>query len=162
MRDIKTRFNQKKLAKNVFNDLCEVIGENGTKYTANKKNLAVTCLMRGEHTLVALDIAVNANDMTVLAISPLLFTVSKERRDVFAVAVSSLNAYLPDGHFDFDYQTGELNFRMILSFANSLIDKQALRYLASTMLKTVDGNNDKLQSVANGNSSVEEIAALLR
>ena len=162
MRDIKTRFNQKKLAKTVFKNLCEVIGENGTKYTANKKSLSLTCLMRGEHTLVALDTTVNANDMTVLVLSPLLFTVSKERRDVFAVAVSCVNAYLPDGHFDFDYQTGEVNFRMILSFANSLIDKQALRYLASTMLKTVDGNNDKLQSVANGNSSVEEIAALLR
>jgi len=162
MRDMKTRSNQKKLAKTVFKNLCEVIGENGTKYTANKKSLSVTCLMRGEHTLVALDVAANATDTILLALSPLLFTVPKERRDVFAVAVSFLNAYLPDGHFDFDYQTGEVNFRMILSFANSIIDKQALRYLASTMLKTVDGNNDKLQSVANGDTSVEEVAALLR
>ncbi len=159
---MKIPFKQKKLSATVYKNLCKVLDEDGVKYTKNKKKLSLNCIMRGKNTPVGLNAIVDANPMILLAMSPLVFVVPKERRDVVAVAVSDVNAYLSDGHFDFNYQTGEIVFRIVLCFANSIISKQTLRYITSTVLKTVDSYNDKLMAIATNDSGIEDALKLLR
>lgn len=159
---MKTNLKQKKLAKSVFKTFCEVLDEKSVKYTKKKDRLAVNCILHGNDIPVAIDAVVDENDMIVLALSPLYFTVPKERREVIAVAVSEINAYLLDGHFDFDYFTGSINFRIFLSFANSIIDKQAFEYMIDTIFAVVDDYNDKLLFISKGDMGIEDALKCLR
>ena len=159
---MKTNLKQKKLAKSVFKTFCEVLDEKNVNYTKKKDRLAVNCILHGNDIPVAIDAVVDENDMIVLALSPLYFTVPKERREVIAVAVSEINAYLLDGHFDFDYQTGSINFRIFLSFANSIIDKQAFEYMIDTIFAVVDDYNDKLLFISKGDMGIEDALKCLR
>ena len=159
---MKINLKQKKLAKNVFKAFCELLDEKGVKYTKNKDQLAVNCILQGDDLPVAVNAVVNEREMIVLALSQLPFTVPKERRDVIAVAVSEINAYLLDGHFDFDYHTGNINFRIFLSFANSIIDKQAFEYLIATIFDVVDEYNDKLLFISKSETGIEDALKCLR
>lgn len=118
--------------------------------------------MQGDDLLVAVNAVVNEREMIVLALSPLPFTVPTERRDVIAATVSEINAYLLDGHFDFDYHTGNINFRIFLSFANSIIDKQAFEYLIATIFDAVDEYNDKLLFISKSETGIDDALKCLR
>lgn len=159
---MKTNLKQKKLAKNVFKTFCELLDEKGVKYTKNKDRLAVNYVLQDDDLLVAVNAVVNEREMIVLALSPLPFTVPTERRDVIAATVSEINAYLLDGHFDFDYHTGNISFRIFLSFANSIIDKQAFEYLIATIFDAVDEYNDKLLFISKSETSIEDALKCLR
>ncbi len=157
---MKTNLKQKKLAKNVFKTFCELLDEKGVKYTKNKDRLAVNCVLQGDDLLVAVNAVVNEREMIVLALSPLPFTVPTERRDVIAATVSEINAYLLDGHFD--YHTGNISFRIFLSFANSIIDKQAFEYLIATIFDAVDEYNDKLLFISKSETGIDDALKCLR
>ncbi len=159
---MKTNLKQKKLAKSVFKTFCEVLDEKSVKYTKKKDSLAVNCILQSDDIPVVIDAVVDENDMIVLALSPIYLTIPKERREVVAVAVSEINAYLLDGHFDFDYHTGNINFRIFLSFANSIIDKQAFEYMIDTIFNVVDDYNDKLLFISKCDMSIEDALKYLR
>ena len=159
---MKTNLKQKKLAKNVFKTFCELLDEKGVKYTKTKDRLAVNCVLQGDDLLVTVNAVVNEREMIVLALSPLLFTVPIERRDVIAATVSEINAYLLDGHFDFDYHTGNISFRIFMSFANSIIDKQAFEYLISAIFDAVDEYNDKLLFISKSETGIDDALKCLR
>lgn len=153
---MKINLKQKKLAKNVFKTFCELLDEKDVKYTKNKDRLTVNCILQGDDLPVVVNAVVNEREMIVLALSSLPFTVPTERRDVIAAIVSEINAYLLDGHFDFDYHTGNINFRIFLSFANSIIDKQAFEYLISAIFDAVDEYNDKLLFISKSETGIED------
>ena len=118
--------------------------------------------MQGDDLLVAVNAVVNEREMIVLALSPLPFTVPIERRDVIAATVSEINAYLLDGHFDFDYHTGNISFRIFMSFANSIIDKQAFEYLIAAIFDAVDEYNDKLLFISKSETGIDDALKCLR
>lgn len=128
----------------------------------NKDRLAVNCVLQGDDLLVAVNAVVNEREMIVLALSPLPFTVPIERRDVIAATVSEINAYLLDGHFDFDFHTGNISFRIFMSFANSIIDKQAFEYLIAAIFDAVDEYNDKLLFISKSETSIDDALKCLR
>lgn len=155
-------FKQKRLSKSVFNSLCAVLDENEVKYNKRKGKLALNCTMQGEDLPVYMDVVVDQELSVVLVLSPLPFSVPKERRDAIAVAVCDINAYLTDGCFDFNWFTGEITFRISASFANSIIGKEMPLYLASTVLKTVDAYNDKLLFLSKSDIPADKITEYLR
>lgn len=159
---MKINLKQKKLAKNVFKTFCELLDEKGVKYTKNKDRLAVNCVLQGDDLLVAVNAVVNEREMIVLALSPLPFTVPIERRDVIAATASEINAYLLDGHFDFDFHTGNISFRIFMSFANSIIDKQAFEYLIAAIFDAVDEYNDKLLFISKSETGIDDALKCLR
>lgn len=128
----------------------------------NKDRLAVNCVLQGDDLLVAVNAVVNEREMIVLALSPLPFTVPIERRDVIAATVSEINAYLLDGHFDFDFHTGNISFRIFMSFANSIIDKQAFEYLIAAIFDAVDEYNDKLLFISKSETGIDDAPKCLR
>ena len=158
----KTTFKQKKLAKTVFGLLCDVLDENDVKYTKQKGKYGLNCSLQGDDLPVHLDVVVDIALSDVLAMSVLPFSIPKERRDTIAVAVCEVNTYVSDGCFDFQWQTGEITFRISANFSNSIVGKELLDYLVRATLTTVDEFNEKFLFLSKSELSAEQIVAYLR
>ena len=91
-------------------------------------------------------------------LSPLPFTVPKNKRDMMAIAVSIVSSVLNDGSFDYSYNNGEICFRMTASYANSIICKKCYDYMLNCSAVTVDEYNDKLLLVSLGKMTIPEFA----
>lgn len=158
----KTTFRKKKLAKNVFGLLCEVLDENDIKYKKSKGAFALEFSVHGEDLSVPLDIVVDADLSDVLIMSALPFVIPKERREAIAVAVCEINSYVADGCFDFQYQTGEITFRISANFSNSIVGKDLLDYLVLRAIKTIDEFNDRFLFFSKSNMTPKQIVEFLR
>lgn len=158
----KTTFRKKKLAKNVFGLLCEVLDENDIKYKKSKGAFALEFSVHGEDLSVPLDIVVDADLSDVLIMSALPFVIPKERREAIAVAVCEINSYVADGCFDFQYQTGEITFRISANFSNSIVSKDLLDYLVLRAIKTIDEFNDRFLFFSKSDMTPKQIVEFLR
>lgn len=158
----KTTFRKKKLAKNVFGLLCEVLDENDIKYKKSKGAFALEFSVHGEDLSIPLDIVVDADLSDVLIMSALPFVIPKERREAIAVAVCEINSYVADGCFDFQYQTGEITFRISANFSNSIVSKDLLDYLVLRAIKTIDEFNDRFLFFSKSDMTPKQIVEFLR
>ena len=90
-------------------------------------------------------------------LSPLPFTVPKDKRDMMAIAVSIVSSVLNDGSFDFNYKNGEICFRMTASYENSIIGKDCFDYMLYCSANTIDVYNDKLLLISLGKMTIPEL-----
>ena len=74
-----------------------------------------------------------------------------------ALAVNMINSSIIDGSFDYNILNGNLLFRLTSSFKNSLISENAFEYIIYISCSTVDKYNDKLDSLAKGDYTIEEL-----
>jgi len=157
----KTTFKQKRLAKTVFGLLCDVLDENDIKYKKSKGAFALNFSIHGEDLSIPLDIVVDADISDVLIMSALPFVIPKERREAIAVAVCEVNSFIADGCFDFQYQIGEITFRISANFSNSMVGKDMLDYLVLRALTTIDEFNDKFLFLSKTDMTAEQIVEFL-
>lgn len=149
---------QYKQAKEVFRSLCAAFDADGWTYDADEKELTIESGVQGEDLPIPIDIEVDAERMLVSLISRLPFCVEKERRREMAVAVSRANNGLVDGSFDYDYNTGDILFRITVSFLDSLIAANALRSMVHFACFAVDAYNDKFLQVNGNDMDCDEVA----
>ena len=78
------------------------------------------------------------------------------KKNDMAVACCVAGCGLWDGSFDFDYESGEMYYRMTASFIGSDIGEGLFRYMISMAGKVVDRYNDKLLAVCKGYLSLDD------
>lgn len=151
--------NKVKQAKAVYKTLCEALDARSWKYQAHPEDLVVTFTATGEDLPMDFVALVDADKQLVQMASRLPFKFDKERRVDGAVAVAYVNFALVDGTFDYNYDTGEITFRITATFMDSLISADLLLYMVACACITVDEFNDKLLMAAKGMLPVERLVA---
>lgn len=148
---------QLKQAQAAFQALCEMMEEKGWHYEKDAENLLISCGAQGEDLPMQIRIEVDVERQLIMLLSQLPFVIPEDKRTALAVAVSAANNGMIDGSFDYDCLSGDIIFRMTLSFRDSLIGKDAFEYMLLCSCFTIDRYNDKFLMVAKNDMSCEEI-----
>ena len=148
---------QLKQARAAFQALCEMLDEKDWHYKKDDEHLQIVSGARGDDLPIDIRIAVDADRQLVMLFSQIPVIAPESRRAEMAVAVSRANCGMIDGSFDYDYQSGEIIFRMTSSFRDSLVGKEVFEYMLFCSCFTVDKYNDKFLMVAKSDMSNEEI-----
>lgn len=148
---------ESKNALTAYRSLCAMLDEMNWHYKKHEEDLAISCTATGDDLPMDITIRVNPDRQAVTLLSPIPFTVPKERRAAAAVAVSAANYGMIDGSFDYDYVNGKIVFRMTANFRDSLLSKEVFKYMLAIGCSTVDAYNDKFLLVVKGNMSYDDI-----
>lgn len=135
---------QLEAARKAYEKVCEAIDSVGLKYDSDDENFRVHLELAGEDMPIEINFFVHPEREIVRMISPMPYTVPKERRLDMAVALTFVNARLINGCYDFDMKTGNLRFRLVESYAGSELGFEAIKYLLVITNMTEDDYNDKL------------------
>lgn len=145
-----------KVAKTVYNMLCDTFTENKVKYARHDDELVVSFEFTGEDIPMDFVARVDAQKQLIVFNSWLPFSFGEDKRLQGAIATNQINYALSDGSFDYNYETGEVLFRMTTSFRDSLIAGEAIMYMLVCAVTIVDKYNDKLLMVAKGAVDIDK------
>lgn len=148
-------------ARNAFEAICEAMDSYDLSYEKDEEDLSVHLILNGDYMPIALDFQVIPDRELIRMISPMPFTVPRERRLEMAVAVTLINPRILNGCYDLNLNTGTMYFRLIHSFSGSDASVEAIRYLISITNCTENLYNDKLIMVKQGIISLRRLVNLL-
>lgn len=147
-----------KQAQNVYETVCRALDARGWKFERHDEDLTVTLGLRGEDLPVDMVIVVNPKAQVVSVISPLPFRIGEDKRTEGAVTVAIANYGFVNGTFDYDIRDGEIRFRIVSSYRESILGEALIDYMVMIAAGTVDEYNDKFLMVSKGMISVEQFA----
>ncbi len=145
-----------KLAKSVYNSLCEMLDEKNVRYDKQQDDLIISFITGGDDIPMQFLVKVDAERQLIRVLSPIPVTFGEEKRVEGAIATCHATYVLADGSFDYDFQTGKVLFRLTSSYMDSLISKNLFEYMIIIAIHTVDKYNDKFFMLAKGQMSIEE------
>ena len=145
-----------KQAKSVYDTICKSLDAKGWKYTEHPDDLVITCGARGEDLSMDILLRVNPRAQVVSLLSPMPFKVPEDKRVEAALAVCVANYGLINGSFDYDLSDGEIRFRLVSSYRESILSEALFNYMVLVSAGTIDDYNDKFLMVAKGMMSVED------
>lgn len=147
---------QLRSARNVYDSLCEMLDGMNWRYNKFPEDLVVRFDVTGDDLPMQFIMAIDAERQLVRLLSPVPAKFGEDKRVEGAIATNQVNYGLADGSFDYNYEKGEIHFRMTSSFRDSLISKQMLSYMVQCACYTVDKYNDKFFMLAHGQIEIEE------
>ena len=145
-----------KQAQMVYETICKTLDNRDWKYTRHDEDLTITCGARGEDLPMDIVIIVNPRAQVVSVISPMPFKIAEDKRVDGALAVCVANYGLINGSFDYDLSDGEIRFRLVSSFRESILSEELFNYMIMVSASTVDDYNDKFLMVSKGMLTVQQ------
>ena len=76
-----------------------------------------------------------------------------------ALAVAVANFGLVNGTFDYDLSDGEIRFRIVSSFRESILSQALINYMIIIAAGTVDRYNDKFLAISTGTMNINQFIA---
>lgn len=137
-------------AKAAFSTFCECLDDHQWHYQKDEENLKINCGAQGDDLPMDINISADVERQLIFLFSKMPFTISEDKRLDIAIAVSSINNCIIDGHFDFNIQTGEIYFRMVNTFIDSQVSKELCAFMLFCSCGTIDDYNDKLLMIDKG------------
>lgn len=147
-----------KQAQSVYETVCRALDNRQWKYQRHDEDLTVTCGARGEDLPMDLVIRVHSRAQVVSVISPLPFRIAEDKRAEGAMTVAIANYGFINGTFDYDIRDGEIRFRIVSSYRESILGEELINYMVTIAAGTVDEYNDKFLMVSKGMLDVQQFA----
>lgn len=150
--------NEKELkqAKSIFDTICKMLDKNDLTYKKNEEKLIISCVIHGDDIPMDILFVVNPRAEVVSLISPMSFKMGEDKRVDGALAVCIANYGLVNGTFDYDINDGEIRFRMVSSYRESILSEELFMYMLMVSAHTVDEYNDKFLMLAKGMWGIEQ------
>ena len=148
-------------ARGTFETLCGTLERAKVKFTRDDEALRVDYTYKGDDLLMPFMFIVDPDREFVRLISPMSPRVKEDKRLDVAVAISLLNYRLAFGCFDLDMNDGELRFRMVNSFRDTLLSEEVFAMMLQTGHAIVEKYNDKLYTLAAGIISLEQFVTAI-
>ncbi len=148
-----------KQSQSVYETVCKALDANDWHYTRHDEDLTITCGARGDDLPMDIVIIVNPRAQVVSLISPMPFKVDESKRVEGALAVCVANYGMVNGTFDYDLSDGEIRFRIVSSFRESILSEEVINYMLVLAGHTVDKYNDKFLMVSKGMFTIEQFIA---
>ena len=157
MADVK----QIKLTQKNFKKLCEMLDDSKWKYDI-EDNFTIITGTKGDDLAIGIRFKLDPDFEIATLYSNMPFDVPENKRSIMALAVSRANYGMVDGSFDYNYVTGILLFRITLSYAGTVLSKEAYDYMLSVACHTVDKYNDKFLTVCKKDLTVAQLYDLIK
>lgn len=148
-----------KLAKQVYNTICEALDNRDWHYGKEEDELLVHFGVNGDDIPLQFIIVVDAERQLIRLMSPLPFKMSEAKRIEGAIATCAASYGMADGSFDYDLSDGKIVFRMTASFRESLIGEGLLQYMISCSCAMVDKYNEQFLAIDKGILSIGDFIA---
>ena len=145
-----------KNAKSVYQIVCDLFDEKQLDYKKFEEDLVITIKMNGENLSMDFVIKIDEKRDLIRILSRLPVVFQGEKRLDGAIATSQINYGLADGSFDYNYNKGEIIFKITSSYKGCSVSKDLIYYMMSCACYTIDGYNDKLLALSEGKISVRE------
>lgn len=147
-------------AREVYNTLCGALDAAGFKYQMFEDDLVIKLTATGEDLPMEFLLNVDAKRELVRIHSRQPFSFGANNING-AVATSCINNLLVDGSFDYNYENGDVYYRMTSSYRESLISPDLLLYMIACSLQIVDEYNDKLLMLAKNMITIEQFVGAI-
>lgn len=145
-----------KHAQSVYETVCRALDAKDWKYKRHDEDLVVSCGARGDDLAIDLLIMVDPKVQVISVISPMPFKINEDKRVEAALAVCMANYGLINGSFDYDISDGEIRFRLVSSFRESILGEELINYMVLVAASTIDKYNDKFLAVSTGVMTFEQ------
>ncbi|MBR7133296.1 MAG: hypothetical protein IKD04_07160 [Clostridia bacterium] len=145
-----------KQAQSVYETLCKTLTARDWNYTRHDDDLTITCGARGEDLPMDIIIAVRPGPQVVALYSPMPFKIAEDKRVDAALAVCIANYGLINGTFDYNIADGQIRFRMVSSYRESILGEELFNYMLLVSANTIDDYNDKFLMVSKGMMTIEQ------
>lgn len=145
-----------KLAKQVYQTLCDAIERRNWKFNKDEDELVVKFGVSGDDLPMDFLIVVDAERQLIRLLSPMPYKMSEGKRLEGAVATCVASYGMVDGNFDYDLSDGEIVFRMTASFRESIIGDGLFQYMISCSCAMVDKYNDQFLAIDKGVMSIDD------
>ena len=145
-----------KNAQSVYKILCDLFDEKELVYKKYEEDLVVTINMNGNDLPMDFVVKVDEERDLIRVLSRLPVVFQGEKLLDGAIATSQINYGLVDGSFDFNFEKGEIIFRLTSSYKGCTVSKDLIYYMMSCACYTVDDYNDKLLALSEGKITVKD------
>ena len=145
-----------KHAQSVYEMACRALSARDWKYKRHDEDLVITCGARGDDLAIDLVLMVDPKVQVISVFSPMPFKIVEDKRVEAALAVCLANNGLINGSFDYDISDGEIRFRLVSSFRESILGEELINYMVLVAASTIDKYNDKFLALSTGVMSFEQ------
>lgn len=145
-----------KQAQSVYETMCRSLENRDWKFTRHDEDLTVSCTVRGDDIPMDMVFIVNPRAQVVSLYSVMPFKIEEDKRMEAALAVCAANYGLVNGTFDYDLSDGEIRFRVVSSYRESILGEEVFNYMLVIASGTVDEYNDKFLMLSKGMLSVQQ------
>ncbi len=136
--------------KKIFRQMCDAFESFGLKFARDEEKLRTNFIMNGDDLPMHCFVRIDAERELIIFQSPLTFNFSKDKMVEGAVAICSINYLLRYGGFDLDIRDGQILFRLVASYRDSVIGNELFKVILGTAIGTTDEYNDKLKALNEG------------
>lgn len=147
---------QLKKAREVFEYLCNMCDKMNLNYDKNEDQLAIEFSCSGNDLPISFLVYVEHERQYIGLLSRLPFSTPEDKVVEIALAVTAINYTMPDGHFDFDIDEGNITFKMTSSYRESLLSEEVFKYMMGWALHIVEEYNDKLFMLGKGAIDIKD------
>lgn len=147
-------------AKEVFDGICNSFEKLGFHYKVDEEKNKIIFEYKGEDFDTPFLIHVDSETEMITAYAQLPFVVEKSRIYEMAVAVCVASNSLIDGVFDLNMDTGEIFFKMTITFKSSKAGESVGAQLALVAPLIVEANDDSLYNLATGKIDLPQFLAI--
>lgn len=147
---------KKKNAEKIYKLVLEVVQSYKCRFEQNDEKMMVQYTSRGEDIPIDIIIHVDEERSLIRSFSFLPFKFSEEKRLEGAIATNAINYILQDGYFEYDYETGIVDFKVSTSYDGSIISKTIIEHVLSYSEYAVDRFNDLLLSLSKSYITMDE------
>ena len=149
-----------KQAQVVYENICQTLKSMNWKFDRQDDDLMIHCGIQGDDLPMDFYIFVNSEAQVVSLISPMPFKISEDKRIDAAVAVCLANYKLVNGCFDYDIGDGEIRFRIVSSFRDSVLGEELYKYMLLVSASTIDDYNEKFFMLSKGMITIQQFIEL--
>ena len=141
----------------VYGLLCEALDKKGWRYDKYPEDGVVTFGVSGEDIPMSFVVSADEDKQAVQFYSKLPFAFPEDKRLVGAHAVCRVNFDMPIGCFDYNINTGEMMFRLVSSYRDSLVTSDLYVEMIGVACMLLDEYNDKLLMAVKGYIKPEDM-----
>ena len=145
-----------KQSKMVYETICKSLTANDWNFTRNEEDLMIECSACDEDLPMDFFIIVNPRAQVVSVISPMPFKIDEQKRVEAALAVCVANYGLVNGAFDYDLSDGEIRFRIVANFRESILGENLFNHMILLAASTIDEYNDKFLMISKGVLTIQQ------
>lgn len=148
-------------AKKIYDTAISVLDKRGWHYST-EEDMIIRLKVKGEDLPIDLVLVVDKEKQILQMLSPLPFEFSEEKRVEGSIATCAINYNLLYGNFDYNFDKGNICYRMIVPFHDSEIGFGLIDFLVSCICSLVDDYNDKLLALGKGYIDINEFMEKLK
>lgn len=149
------------LAEHALKMLCKAMDNNGYRYDYNRGIFQLQSSFNGTNMEIHICVDIDPKRNVATLTSTMPYTVESADKDVMARAAAMVSDSVISGGIDYYEETGKIDFRMTMGYGTDKVNADFFDYMVGASLSTIDEYNDKLQKVANGTLSLDDLKKLI-